>query len=224
MNMKTFLLWLLIFLIIPAVIVTIIIRPIIIRPLEKLLPSDNSKQTTFPVEITETPFNDYMSAFFNGTPIKLSWYTVCLNNKNKILINDIEIATPYKNDLEAGAMEAWINYHDGSRLLITYAPVGQEKCNTLKIDRKVASTTILYRQPSACSFPPILKIASSTPQEGVLTLSQSAGIDSNASRISFRNQWSEYLLKLFLFLLVWMAFILSIVESWRIVKGWVRHK
>lgn len=221
--MKILFLWLLIFLIAPVFIATIIMHPII-RPLERLLPSDDPKQTAFPAEIIETPFNDYGSAFFNRAPIKLSWYTICLNNKNRVLINGIEIKTPYENDPEAGAMEAWINYQDSSRLLVTNAPVGREKCNAIKIDKQVVSTTILYRQPSACSFPPVLKITSSTPQGDVLTLFQNAKIDSSASRISFRNQWSEYLLKLFLFFLVWMASILSIAKSWRIVKGLMHNK
>ena len=174
-------------------------RPRLIKPIEIALPENDQKSEPLKIDITKTPFVDFGEALF-GTPLKLSWYEICLFNNNEVSINETKVQLPYEKDPEAGAMEIKINYEDGTSNKI-YAPVNTKTCNQFKIEKTIAGMTAEFRRPSSISFDPVLKVLQSDEKGGVAEVHQSTYVHTDRSYFSLRNRWDESIYKLlFLFL------------------------
>lgn len=211
---KKILLWIILFVCTPVILGYLIMRPILVEPAKIVLPKDDQKLELIPVDLTKTPFDDFSEVIF-GTPLKLKWYKICLDNQNEVSTNEVKIKLPYDKDPEAGAMEAKINLRSGASYKI-YAPINQQICDYVKIENSVADITMVYRKPSPTSFDPVFKVVQSDEKGGSALVHQSAYVHNDKSNISLINLWSEFIYKLFVFAGVWMILIVNLRESWRI--------
>ncbi|MBI2096294.1 MAG: hypothetical protein HYT43_01520 [Candidatus Taylorbacteria bacterium] len=207
-------LWILFFIIIPAAIGWIVMRPILIKPARISLPEDDKRLEFVPVDLSQTPFKDSSEQLF-GIPLRLKWYKFCLDNKNEVSLNELKIQLPYGKDTEAGAMEMKINFRGGTSYKI-YAPVNEQVCEDVKTENFVADIVIEYRRPLPTSFDPAFKIVESNEKGDTAVIQQSAYVHTDKSTFTLINRWNEFIYKLLLLIGIWMAVLLNLRESWQI--------
>lgn len=206
--------WLLLFVLPPVILGLLFMRPILTQPAKIALPKDDEKLELIPVDLRKTPLDDF-SEVLVGTPLKLRWYKVCLDNKNEVSLNEVKIKLPYDKDREAGAMEARINFRGGKSHEI-YAAVNQLSCNYVKLENSVADITIVYRRPLVESFDPTFKVVQSDEKSGTAVVHQSAYVHTDASAITLLNRWDEVIYKLLIFVIGWVVVVVNFRDSWRI--------
>ncbi len=196
-------------------------RPILFFPTRIALPGDAQRLELIPIDLEKTPFDDFSSVLF-GTPFKLQWYNVCLDNRNKVLINDTEVTTPYLKDPEAGAMTLHVDLQNKSTNEV-YAPVNKKVCKYIKVDNVVANITPEYRRPDFKSFDPVLKRPKSD-NVNEATLEQSSAVDTKESSIILLNRWDEFLYKIIIFIIGWMLLFVGVVETWKYSSKWWENR
>ena len=208
-------LWFILFIIVPIILGYLIMKPILVKPQKINLPKDNEK-LELSVDLKETPFYDFSRVLF-GTPLKLKWYKVCLDNKNEVSINEIKIQLPYDKDPETGAMKAIINFSGGESYKI-YTPINKQICDYVKFNDSLANITMIYRKPLLNSFNPVVKVVQSEGKSDITSVRQNAYVHIDKSEITLENRLDEFIYKLIVFIIGWNVAFVSLLKSWNILS------
>lgn len=207
-DKKYFLIKIIFFFLLPFLFSLIIMKPT--ESFTIIIPN-KPNEALVNLNIQNTTFSDGWSTL-TGTPIKLNWFKFCLKNKNILQINDQPIKPPYKSDPESGAMEINFNMQNGITKKL-YAAIDKEKCEIIKVENSIVSSTIIFRLPEILVPQPI------EVTTGTFKLQGTAYIDSSQSSFTIQKSFSEFIFKCLSLIFFWNAFWITIKESYKICKN-----
>ncbi len=163
----------------------------------------SSKSST--LDLQNTPLQNFTKEFF-GTPLTLKRYRLCLINHNDVYLNGKKIPLPYEKDNEAGAMEATINFQNGSSTNI-YTPVNITECENVNFEGGIVNISMIYRTPISDEF---IKTENGFSQETY--------VRTDNSTFLIRIDFEELIYKILIVIFVYINVVVNIVTSWRFIN------
>lgn len=168
--------------------------------------------TTTPASESNAPFVERVTELWLGGVIGPTGEKVCVTNNNKVYINGIQIALPYAQDPQVGAMEIDVNFSDYTHQKLVYVPANGSACGSfaLRPNTMLASSTLIYRYPE--SVPMVLARTSTGKIEAMAVV----GTDPGQSTYSIYPLWPDILITFLKVLAGWWILLIAMVESVKI--------
>src|SRR3989344_426589 len=203
--------WILLFLVTPIIIGYVVIHFSFSKIYSTgLFPEGTTTSET----ISQAPFLQRVTDMWLGGAIGPTGEKVCVTNRNKVYINGIQIALPYKDDPQVGAMQIDVNFSDNTHQMLLYVPANRSACGifTIKSNATFSSTTLTYRYPE--NVPLML---SSNPEGGVSGVA-TMGTDSSESTYEIKSLRFDVIITFIKVIAAWWLLMIAFAESIKIAN------